>query len=76
MLRIGRFLNGYQFWQKVDDKKGFQYFSNPNYPHQFLYLRAIQGHSGSTINPALQDNVVLPEGFTPRKFITLETEKN
>ena len=36
---------------------------NPNYPQKFLYLRAIQGHSGSTINPALQDNVLLPEGF-------------
>ena len=44
--------------------KRFQYCLNPNYPHQFLYLRAIQGHSGSTINPALQDNVLLPEGFT------------
>ena len=37
---------------------------NPNYPHKFLCLRAIQGHSGSTISPALQDNVLLPEGFT------------
>ena len=45
-------------------KKRFQYCLNPNYPHQFLYFRAIQGHSGSTINPALQDNVLLPEGFT------------
>ena len=38
-------------------KKRFQYCLNPNYLHQFLYL-------GSTINPALQDNVLLPEGFT------------
>ena len=45
-------------------KKKFQYCLNPNYPHQFQCLRAIQGHSGSTINPALQDNVLLPEGFT------------
>ena len=45
-------------------KKRFQYCLNPNYLHRFLYLRAIQGHSGSTINPALQDNVMLPEGFT------------
>ena len=37
---------------------------NPNYPQKFLYLRAIQGHSGSTINPALQDNVLSQEGFT------------
>ena len=32
-------------------KKRFQYCLNPNYPHQFLYLRAIRGRSGSTINP-------------------------
>ena len=25
-------------------KKRFQYCLDPNYPHQFLYLRAIQGH--------------------------------
>ena len=29
-----------------------------------MYLRTIQGRSGSTINPALQDNVLLPEGVT------------
>ena len=45
-------------------KKRFQYCLNPNYPQKFLYIRAIQGHSGSTINPALQDNVLLPEVFT------------
>ena len=37
---------------------------NPSYPQKFLYLRVIKGHSGSTINPALQDNVLPPEGFT------------
>ena len=42
----------------------FQYCLNPNYPHEFLYLRAIQGHSGSTVNLALQGNVLLPGGFT------------
>ena len=45
-------------------KKRFQYCVNPNYSQKFLYLRAIQGHSGSTINPALQYNVLLPEGYT------------
>ena len=46
-------------------KKIFQYCLNPNYPHQFLYVRATQGHSGSTINHALpEDNVLSPEGFT------------
>ena len=37
---------------------------NPNNPQKFLYLRAIQGHSGSTTNPALQENVLLPKDFT------------
>ena len=47
-------------------KKKFQYCLNPNFPQKFLYLRAVQGqgHSGSTINPALQNNVLLPEVFT------------
>ena len=30
-----------------------------------MYFRAIQGHSGGiAINPELQDNVLLPKGFT------------
>ena len=41
---------------------------NPNFSQKFLYLRAIQGHSGSTINPALQDNVLLPEEFTEKIY--------
>ena len=46
-------------------KKRFQYCVNPNSPNQFLYLRAIQGHSGeSAIDPALQDNILIPKGFT------------
>ena len=49
-------------------KKRLQCFLNPKYPHQFLYLRAIQGHLGSTINPALQDSVLLPEGFTEKIY--------
>ena len=49
-------------------KKKFQYCANPNYPHKFLYFRAIQGHSGSTINLALQDNVLLSESFTEKIY--------
>ena len=45
-------------------EKVSMFFLNPNYPQKFLYLRAMQGHSGSTINPALQDNVLLPSDFT------------
>ena len=49
---------------KGGPKKRFQYCLNPSYLHQFLYLRAIPGNSGSTIFLAVQDNVLLPEGFT------------
>ena len=39
-------------------KKRLQYCVNPHSSSQLLYFRAIQGHSRSTINPALQDNVL------------------
>ena len=46
-------------------KKTFQYCVNPNSSNQFLYLRAIQGHSGdNAVDPTLQENVLLPKGFT------------
>ena len=51
-------------------KKRFQYGLKPNCPEKLMYLRAIQGHSGKAysgntrINPALQDNVLLPKDFT------------
>ena len=46
-------------------KKRFQYCVNPNSSNQFLYLRASQGHSGdNAVDPTLQDNVLLPKGFT------------
>ena len=54
-------------------KKRFRHCLKPHCPEKLLYLRAIQGHSGkeysgnARINPALQDNVLLPEDFT--KFI-------
>ena len=38
---------------------------NPISSNLLLYLQAIQGYSGDTaIDPALQDNVLLPKGFT------------
>ena len=57
---------GYQLWQKGGGaKKRFQYCLNPNSSNEFLYLRAIQRHSGdNAIDPELQDNVLLPKGFT------------
>ena len=43
-------------------KKWFQYCLNPNSSKHFLYLRAIRGHSGGNlVDPALQDNVLLPD---------------
>ena len=44
-------------------KERFQYCVNLDCPQKFLYLRAIQGHSGRKINLALQDNVLLTDGF-------------
>ena len=46
-------------------KKRFQYCLNRNSSSHFLYLSAIQGHSGDNATDLeLQDNVLLPEGFT------------
>ena len=43
-------------------KKIFQYCSDSS--GTILYLRALHGHSGrNLIDPSLQDNVVLPDGF-------------
>ena len=61
-LRDGYLKIGYQ---DGGAKKRFQYCVNPNSSDRFLYLRAIQGHSGdNAIDPALQDNVLLPKRFT------------
>ena len=46
-------------------KKRFQYCLNPNSSKHFLNFRAIQGHSGGNfVDPAMQDNVLLPEDVT------------
>ena len=43
-------------------KKRFQYCSDST--GTLLYPRALQGHSGrSLIDPSLQDNVIIPDGF-------------
>ena len=45
------------------NKKRFQYCTDPS-GQEILYLRALQGPSGrNPIDPALQDNVVLPNKF-------------
>ena len=44
------------------NKKRFQYCIDSS--GEILYLRALQGHSGrNLIDPSLQDNVVIPDGF-------------
>ena len=43
-------------------KKRFQYCSDSS--GEIIYLRALQGHSGGNlIDPSLQDNVIIPDGF-------------
>ena len=45
------------------NQKSFQYCTDSS-GQEILYLRALQGHSGrSLIDPSLQDNVIIPDGF-------------
>ena len=56
VLRNGHSMIGFLFWQKEEKPNSSRYIS---------YFRAIQGHSGGVaIDPELQDNVLLPKGFT------------
>ena len=65
MLRNGYLKTGYQPWQEEEERRKNQYCVNPNTSNQFLYLRAIRGHSGeNAVDPTFQDNVLLPKGFT------------
>ena len=50
-------------------KKRPQQSVNQNSPNQFLYRRAIQGHSGeSAVDPALQDTFLIPKRFTEYRY--------
>ena len=69
MLRNGHSTIGYLFSAKVpkeeEPRKGFNIVLNPNSSRHMSYFRAIQGLSGGiAIGPELQDNVLLPKGFT------------
>ena len=45
------------------NKKRFQYCTDSS-GQELFYLRALQSHSGrNPIDPSLQDNVVIPDGF-------------
>ena len=49
------------------NKKRFQYCTDSS--GETLYLRALQGHSGrSLIDPSLQDNVIIPDGFSKYNY--------
>ena len=72
-VRIGRLKNGYQFWQKVEDKRkvlsillGSELSSSIPVPSSnsrtFRSFLLEVPFFSVTINPALQDNVLLPEG--------------
>ena len=60
---IGLTKSGRAAWQEEEDKrKDVQCCSDSS--GTILYLRALQGHSGrSLIDPSLQDNVIIPDGF-------------
>ena len=66
VLRSGRLTIGYLIWRKGGGpKKRFRYCLNPNSSKHIMYFRTIQRHSGGYLaDPALQDNVLLPEDFT------------
>ena len=66
VLRDGHLTIGYLLVQREEDqRKGFNLVLNPNSSKHFLYFRAIQGLSGDNfVDPALQDNVLLPEDPT------------
>ena len=64
IVLIGLTTSGRKAWQEEEEnKKRYQYCTDPS-GQEILYLRALQGHSGrSLIDPTLQDNVVIPDGF-------------
>ena len=76
MLHIGRLLNEYLFWQKVEGKKkGFQYCMNPNNPQKFLYLEELKDIQ--EVQSILHcKTMYCYQKILPSIFITSEREKN
>ena len=63
-LNIGLMMYGRVKWQEADATR--KYFNSVliRQDDKFLYLRALQGHSGrNPIDPSLQDNVLIPDNF-------------
>ena len=58
-------------WQEEEgEKKRFQYWLNTHSSDEFLYFRAIQGHSGGNlVYPSLQDSALMPDDFTEYIFL-------
>ena len=56
------------------NKKIFQYCTDSS-GQEILYLRALHGHSGrNPIDPALQDNVLIPDNFFESTFVILDVQ--
>ena len=66
VLRNGHSTIAFPIWQKGGGaKKRVQYCLNPNSSTHISYFRTIQGQSGGVATDLeLQDNVLLPKGFT------------
>ena len=70
VLRNGHSTIAFPIWHKGGGvKKRVQYCLNPNSSTHISYFRTIQGQSGGVaIDLELQDNVLLPKGFTEYIF--------
>ena len=61
---IGLTKSGRKAWKEEEEKRRTCTSIVLILQEQFLYLRALQGHSGrSLIDPSLQDNVIIRDGF-------------
>ena len=61
---IGLTKSGRAAWQAEEEETRKDFSIVTDSSGTILYLRALQGHSGrNLIDPSLQDNVVIPDGF-------------
>ena len=64
MLRIGRWKNGHPLWQKWRTEEKVSILLESELSSSI----PVPSSNPSTINPALQDNVLLPEGFSDKIY--------
>ena len=63
-LNIGLMKSGRVQWQKAEETRKAFNIVLIHQDKKFIYLRALQGHSGrNPIDPTLQDNVLIPNNF-------------